>query len=147
MQVSRRSDALRGAEARHLTTRSLGVYGGAREYGGDHGHAQARQLDGLGIAFDGEFLIDPSGTLPNGESFDGPDALKRLLLEEKEKFARLVAEKMLTYALGRGLGYYDTCAVDRIVDGLRQNDYRFSSLVLGIVQTTPFLMTRASSDP
>ena len=112
------------------------------------------EMDALGFAlenfdavgawrqFDGKFLIDASGALPGGETFDGPAALKRLLLKNPERFGRVLVEKMLTYALGRGLEYYDKCAADQIVDGLSAGDYRFSSLILGIVQTTPFLMKR-----
>jgi hypothetical protein len=117
------------------------------------------EMDALGFAlenfdavgawrqFDGEFLIDASGTLPGGKSVDGPVSLKRLLIEEKERFARALTERMLTYALGRGLEYYDKCAVDEIVDDLPEGDYRISSLILSIVQTTPFLTKRTSTAP
>ena len=92
---------------------------------------------------DGPFAIDASGTLPDGRSFRGPAELKKLLASQKDLFGRCLAEKMLTYALGRGLEYYDKCAVDQIVAGLARNDYRFSALVAGVVQSEPFGMRTA----
>jgi hypothetical protein len=88
---------------------------------------------------DGKFPIDASGQLPGGETFNGPEGLKKLLKnDEKEKFARCLAEKMLTYALGRGLETYDRAAVDGIVSSLEKNDYRFSALVFAVVESDPF---------
>jgi mono/diheme cytochrome c family protein len=89
---------------------------------------------------DGNFPIDSSGKLPGGASFNGPEQLKQILLSQKELFVRNLTEKMLTYALGRGLESYDALAVDRIMKGLASNQYRFSSLVLGIVNSEPFQM-------
>ena len=66
------------------------------------------------------FPIDPSGVLPDGRSFQGPAELKTILRGKKELFGRCLAEKMLTYALGRGLEYYDKCAVDKILEALNQ---------------------------
>ncbi len=86
--------------------------------------------------------IDSSGTLPSGESFSGPVELVRILKKRETQFARCLAEKMLTFALGRGLEYYDRCAVDKILASLRKNDYRFSVLVTNIVHSKPFLMRR-----
>ena len=63
--------------------------------------------------------------------------------EKKEMFGRCLAEKMLTYGLGRGLEYYDKCAVDKIVAALARNDYRFSTLLLEVVQSEPFQMRTA----
>jgi hypothetical protein len=109
------------------------------------------QMDALGFAlenfdaigawrlFDGEYKIDASGELPGGEKFNGPTELAKLLRDgKKKKFVRCLTEKMLTYALGRGLEFYDQCAVDTITKGLANNDYRFSSLVLEIVKSEPF---------
>ncbi|HXG11208.1 MAG TPA: DUF1592 domain-containing protein [Gemmataceae bacterium] len=102
-------------------------------------------FDGIGAwrEKDGKFPIDPSGVLPGGEKFDGPAGLKAVLKAKKEDFCRCLAEKMLTYALGRGLEYYDKCAVDDIVAALVKNDYRFSSLVLAVVQSDPFQKRKA----
>jgi hypothetical protein len=91
---------------------------------------------------DGPFPVDASGTLPSGQTFQGPKALKAILQERREDFARCLAEKLLTYALGRGLDYYDKCAVDRMVAALARDDYRFSTLVLEIVQSDPFQKRR-----
>jgi mono/diheme cytochrome c family protein len=91
---------------------------------------------------DGDFPIDPSATLPDGQSFKGPDELKAILRGKKELFARCLAEKMLTYALGRGLEYYDRPAVDRIVAALARNDYKFSTLVAEIARSDPFRLRR-----
>ena len=93
---------------------------------------------------DGEFAIDPSGELPDGQKFQGPAELKAILKDKKELFARSLAEKMLTYALGRGLEYYDKCAVDKIVAALEKNDYRFSTLIVETVNSDPFQMRTAS---
>jgi hypothetical protein len=108
------------------------------------------RMDALGFGFenydavgawrekDGSFAIDPAGTLPSGETFAGPAELKKVLKKRQAEFARCLTGKMMTYALGRGLDYPDRCAVDRVVDGLAQDQYRFSRLVLGIVKSDPF---------
>jgi mono/diheme cytochrome c family protein len=97
-------------------------------------------FDAIGAwrAQDGKFPVDASGILPDGATFNGPSDLKRIVLSRKEDFVRCVAEKMLTYALGRGLEYYDKCAVERICEGLKNSDYRFSALVVEIVESVPF---------
>jgi hypothetical protein len=89
---------------------------------------------------DGEFPVDSSGKLPGGASFDGPAGLKQVLVSQKDLFVRNLTEKMLTYALGRGVESYDRPAVDRIIKELSANQYRFTSLVLGIVRSEPFQM-------
>jgi hypothetical protein len=66
-----------------------------------------------------------------------------ILKEKKGLFARCLAEKMLTYALGRGVEYYDKCALDKIVAALDKNNYRFSTLLLELVQSEPFQMRMA----
>ncbi len=89
--------------------------------------------------------VDAGGTLPSGESFSGPVELAGILKKRQDEFAELITRKMLTYALGRGLELPDSCAVDDIVADLRENDYRFTILVKGIVRSQPFLM-RQSDD-
>jgi len=90
--------------------------------------------------------VGSSGRLPSGEEVSGPVELVQILRQRKVQFSRCMAEKMLTYAIGRGLSYYDRCAVDEILDRLNRNDYRFSELVLGIVQSKPFLKRRGEGD-
>lgn len=91
---------------------------------------------------DGAYPIDASGTLPDGSSFKRPSELKQILKRRKDDFARCLTEKMLTYALGRGLEYYDKCAVDEIAAKLAKNDYKFSTLILEIVGSDPFQLRR-----
>ncbi len=86
---------------------------------------------------------DSLGGLPDGSSFTGPDGLKRALLARPELFVATTTEKLLTYALGRGVEDFDAPAVRKIVQDARGRDYRFSSLVLGIVNSTPFQMRRS----
>jgi hypothetical protein len=82
--------------------------------------------------------IDASGTLPEGRAFTGPDELRAILLARREQFARCLAEKTLTYALGRGIERADRRAVDAVVQELIRNDYRFSALVMAVVRSYPF---------
>ncbi len=82
--------------------------------------------------------IDASGVLPNGGKFNGPAELKAYLLTRKDQFNRAFAEKMLTFALGRGMTPDDRCNVDKIAAGVKANGYRFSSLVDAIVLSAPF---------
>ncbi len=83
--------------------------------------------------------IDSSGELPSGERFTGFGELRNLLLENKrDEFLQCMSEKMLVYAVGRGLEYYDQCAIDTIKNALEQDDYRFSRLVLEVVRSEPF---------
>jgi hypothetical protein len=118
-----------------------------------------RKMDALGFAMenfdavgdwrtrDGEFPIDASGVLPDGQSFNGPVELKAILRNSaRDDFVRCLTEKMLIYALGRGLEYYDKCAVDKIVAGLEEDDYRFSALVLGIIRSDPFQKRSAARE-
>ncbi len=92
---------------------------------------------------DGDFPLDTSGSLADGESFKNVADLKTIILKRKrEQFTRCLAEKMLTYALGRGLEHYDKCAVDDIAKNLAKNHYRFSALITGVVKSTPFEMRR-----
>jgi mono/diheme cytochrome c family protein len=89
--------------------------------------------------------IDASGTLPDGTKFDGPAGLRAVLTSDPDRFVRTVTEKMLTYALGRGLEHYDMPAVRKIVRDAARNKYRASSLIVGIVNSRPFLMRRRQS--
>jgi Protein of unknown function (DUF1588)/Protein of unknown function (DUF1585)/Protein of unknown function (DUF1592) len=100
--------------------------------------------DGIGAwrDMDGKFPVDPAGSLPTGESLKGPKDLKDYLIKRKDQFARCVAEKLLTYALGRGIEYYDRCALDDIVKGVGRDGYKFSRLVLEVVQSDPFQKRR-----
>jgi mono/diheme cytochrome c family protein len=82
--------------------------------------------------------VDASGVLVSGEKFAGPSELKTLLLARKEAFARNLAEKMLSYALGRGLESYDMPAVKKITTALQKDDYRGATLVREIVKSYPF---------
>ena len=89
--------------------------------------------------------IDASGVLPDGTSFEGPAGLRAVLLSDPDRFVRTVTEKMLTYALGRGLEHYDMPAARKIANDMAKNNYRASSLILGIVNSRPFLMRRRQS--
>jgi hypothetical protein len=82
--------------------------------------------------------IDSLGTLPDGSELRGPNGLRDALLREPERFAQMLTEKLLTYALGRPVQYYDMPAVRQIVHESAKDDYRFSSLVVGIVESDPF---------
>ena len=89
---------------------------------------------------DGNFPIDASGELPGGKRFDGPAGLRAVLYAQQDQFARNLTEKVLTYALGRGLESYDEPVIEEIRRDIARNGYRFSSLVLGIVESMPFQM-------
>jgi hypothetical protein len=84
--------------------------------------------------------IDASGALPDGTRFNGVAELRTALVRKPERFVNTVAEKLLTYALGRGLEYYDMPAVRRIVKDAAADQYRFRSVVLGVVRSYPFMM-------
>ena len=115
------------------------------------------KMDALGVAlenFDGigrwreaenGLPIDAAGVLPDGRSFKNIVELKGVLMEQKDAFVRCLCEKMLTFALGRGLEYTDMAVVDRIAASVKDNGYRFSALVIGIVESEPFRMRRGES--
>ena len=84
--------------------------------------------------------IDASGELADGSKVDGVAGLRRALVSHPEVFAGTLTEKLLTYALGRGLDYPDMPAVRSIVSSASRDGYRFSSIVLGIVNSAPFRM-------
>jgi len=111
------------------------------------------RMDPLGFAlenFDGiggwrttsedHTAIDASGVLPDGTKFDGPDGLRKILLSHPEQFVTTVTEKLLTYGLGRGVEYYDAPTIRKITREGASSDYRWSSLILGIVKSAPFQM-------
>jgi len=106
--------------------------------------------DGIGgwRVDDGKFKIDPSGVLPNGQSFAGPRELKAVLKLRQDDFVRCLAEKMLTYGLGRGVEYSDKCTVAEIAKAMKQQDFKFSSLILAIASSDPFQKRRGKgSEP
>jgi len=117
-----------------------------------------QRMDPLGLALenydaigawrerDGKFPVDASAELPDGTRFNGPQQLKEVLKTRIQDFRRCLTEKMLTYALGRGLEYYDKCTVDDIVKALAQKGDKFSVLVLGIVKSDPFLKRRGKEE-
>ena len=88
--------------------------------------------------------LDTSGVLPDGTAFDGVVELRAALVRKPERFAITVTEKLLTYALGRGLEYYDAPVARRIIRAAAPDNYRWSSLILGIVKSRPFQMRKAS---
>lgn len=89
--------------------------------------------------------IDASGGLPDGSTFEGAIGLRRAVLNRPDLFVTTLTEKLLVYALGRGTEYYDAPAVRAITRDARAKNYRFSSIILGIVNSTPFRMRRAES--
>ena len=86
--------------------------------------------------------IDATGTLPDGTAFDGVAELRAALVRRPERFVTTLTEKLLTYALGRGLDYYDMPSVRQIVRTAERDDYRFQTLILGVVKSYPFLNRR-----
>ena len=89
--------------------------------------------------------IDPSGVLPDGTAFAGALELRSVLVSRSDRFVATMTEKLLTYALGRGLEFYDMPAVRTITSQAARNDHHFSSLVLGVVNSMPFQMRRSES--
>jgi mono/diheme cytochrome c family protein len=106
-------------------------------------------FDGIGMwrtAEDGT-PIDTSATMPDGTKFDGPAGLRKMFLSQPEQFAGTVAEKLLAFGLGRALEYYDRPAVRKIVRDSAGGGYKWSSLVLGVVNSTPFRMKASETRP
>ena len=87
--------------------------------------------------------IDSSGAMPDGTKFEGAAELRKLLSGKRDEFAITVTDKLLTYALGRGVEYYDAPAVRSIIREAAPSEYRWSSLVIGIVKSLPFQMRRS----
>jgi hypothetical protein len=95
-------------------------------------------------AQDGGSAIDASGKLPDGTTFNGPSGLRKAMTTSKrEEFAATVTEKLLTYALGRGLEFYDQPAVRTILRKCDAGDYRMRDLITAVVMSTPFQMRRS----
>jgi hypothetical protein len=94
---------------------------------------------------EGDAPVDASGGYIDGSSFEGAGGLKSALLERPELFVGAFSEKLFTYALGRGLEYYDAPAVRAAIRSASAGRYRFSLLVLGIVKSAPFQMRRPES--
>src|SRR5688572_19897220 len=117
-----------------------------------------RVMDPLGFALEnfdgvGEWRvkevggsIDPVGQLADGAPVDGPVALRKALLKRPEMFARTLTQKLMTYGLGRGVEYKDRPLIRAIVRDASKQNYRFSSIVLGIVKSAPFQMKKAQGD-
>jgi mono/diheme cytochrome c family protein len=113
-----------------------------------------KRMDPIGLGFEnydaigrwreteGRLPLDVSGTLVDGTSFNGPVELKKILLRRKDEFVRNLIEKTLTYALGRGVEYYDAPVVKEIQKSMAAQGYRFSALVKGVVRSYPFLHRR-----
>lgn len=103
--------------------------------------------DGVGSwrTMDGKFPIDASGVLPDGRKFEGAAELRSILRQSKDAFAEGLTEKLLLYALGRGVERSDRPAIKQIMAHLAADNYKFSSLVSGIVMSAPFSMPRAET--
>jgi hypothetical protein len=93
---------------------------------------------------DGEFAVDATGELPDGTKFTGPTQLRAYLMKDKEQFVKSLSEKLLTYALGRGVDFADRCHVDTIASQTAKSGYRFSALVNAIVMSDPFRKRRTN---
>ena len=92
---------------------------------------------------EGDLSIDSAGALPGGAEFNGVGGLEEALLEKPELFVSTLVEKLLTYSLGRVVDYYDAPSVRKIVRDASAEDYRFSSIIVGIVESRPFQMRRS----
>jgi hypothetical protein len=107
-------------------------------------------FDAIGLyrELDGKFPVDASGKLTSGETFSGPDDLKKILAgPRKNEFLRCLADKMLTFALGRGTEYYDKCAIDKIMAGMEKDNYRIQTLISEVIKSVPFQKRRGEGDP
>ncbi len=115
------------------------------------------QIDPLGFALEnfdgvGKFRttdtnapVDASGVWADGTKFNGPAEFRKVLLSHQDAFLATMTEKLITYALGRGVETYDMPSVRRVIHDAASTDYRWSSLIIGIVKSTPFQMRRAQS--
>jgi mono/diheme cytochrome c family protein len=86
--------------------------------------------------------IDVSAVLPDGTQFAGPSGLQDILMSRKDQFVEALTERMMTYALGRGVEAYDMPAIRAVRDSAMRDDYRMQSIIVGIVQSVPFVMKR-----
>jgi hypothetical protein len=87
--------------------------------------------------------VDASGGLPDGSKFTGEEGIQAGLLKHPDVFAGTLAEKLLTFALGRGVEYYDGPAIRGAVREAQAADYRFSALIVGLTKSIPFTMRRS----
>ncbi|MSO21374.1 MAG: DUF1592 domain-containing protein [Acidobacteria bacterium] len=87
--------------------------------------------------------IDASGALPDGAKFNGPAELRQILLKRGDSFARVVAERLFTYALGRGVEYYDGLAIRKALRAAAKDGYRWHTLISEVVRSAPFQMRRS----
>jgi len=92
--------------------------------------------------YDGSFPIDSAGNLPDGEACDGPEGLRQVLLAHKRQFVRCLVEKVMTYALGRGITGSDAATISQICSEVDKNEYRFSSVINGVVHSEAFVERR-----
>ena len=99
-------------------------------------------FDAIGKWRESEFgaPIDAVGALPDGTTLDGPAELRKTLVLRQREFVHTLVEQLLTYALGRGVEYYDGPAIRRIVTNAAPADYRWSALILGVIDSVPFRM-------
>jgi hypothetical protein len=102
------------------------------------------KFDAIGAwrTMDGKLPVDDSGELPDGRKFSGPEELRKIILADRDAFAQGLTEKLLIYGLGRGLERYDKPTVKKIAAQVAANNYKFSSVVLEIVNSLPFQMRR-----
>jgi hypothetical protein len=91
---------------------------------------------------DGKFPIDVAGTLPNGKSFSTPAEMRTLLKDDLPQVAKCLTEKMMTYAIGRGMQPYDRRAMDEVGRKLAESDYQFQALIYEVVRSLPFQQRR-----
>jgi hypothetical protein len=89
--------------------------------------------------------VDASGVFPDGTKFNGPAEFRTALLSRRDEFVRAFTRNLLTFAIGRGVEYYDMPAVRQIVQQAAPDDYKWSSLILAIVNSAPFQMRTAST--
>jgi len=114
-----------------------------------------RLMDPLGFALEnfdavGRFrqhdeafnAIDPEGVFPDGSKFSGPQGLRQVLLDHSDQFVNTLTEKLLTYAIGRGVDYSDAPSVRKVRREAAANEFRFSAIVLGVVESAPFQLRR-----
>jgi hypothetical protein len=118
-----------------------------------------QMIDPLGLAFESfdptgkwrdkdlDQPIDTRGEMLDGAKFNGVIELKAILLERKDEFTRGFVEKMLAYALGRKLDYYDVATVNRITQAVKEDGYKFSRAVIEVARSYPFRHCRTNSTP